>query len=452
MTQHAVELECGSVNLSLSTGSYSLTSYPMKSADVVLSGVKDQSMTVKYNDVKETITIFITGSTPANAQSLLDAIERFQSLAHRRLETKQGDIVYIKVKMISDSAYWKSEVLTLKVTPNADSFTSLPQSKLTVTIDVTRRYYWESTKATVAVTNAITTAPDINNHSDSTHANYASTDATTINGSLPAPAVISIKNNSGTDVVFKTVHLAINTHASPTTFKHDFQGENSIWPTPTVTADATCSNGNRGDLAIVSGSGLAYSWSLSVSNINAFGGQYFRAIARFKDNLINAYLKLSTGIIVSGVYYPTWTGDEVQADSSSNIVDLGMAQIPRANFQSGFNYSAAFGIQYRTTVSTTLKLDFLHMFPADSYKKIEQPTSFSLAQDDYLIDDSKNDETFLQTGVGSLKQNIFESLGNDLYLFPGKVNKVYVLVAEPLHVIGRNFWLSVDYYPRRLTL
>lgn len=452
MTQHAVELECGSVNLSLSTGSYSLTSYPMKSADVVLSGVKDQGMTVKYNDVRETIAVFIIGSTPANAQLLLDSIERFQALAHRRTETKLGEKVYIKVKMISDSNYWKSEVLTLKVTPNADSFTSLPQSKLSITIDITRRYYWESIYSTITTSNIITTPPAINNHSDTTHANYALTNGTTVEGSLPAPVVISVKNNSGTDVVFKTAHLAIATHLPIASFKHDYQGENSIWPTPTVTADATCSNGNRGDLAIVAGSGLAYSWNLSVSNVYGFGGQYFRAIARFKDNLINAYLKLSTGIVISGVYYPTWVGDEVQADSNSNIVDLGMAQIPRANYQAGLNYNAAFGIQYRTTISTTLKLDFLHMYPADSYKKIEQPTSFSLAQDDYLVDDSKNDETFALTNTGTLKQNIFESLGNQLFLYPGKINKIFVLIAEPLHVVSRNFELSVAYYPRRLTL
>ena len=457
---HLVRLNNGVTTVTLTSGVYVLNSYPMRSADINTSSpnsaAQDADITgVVYNDVRETITFFIDASSPSNAQDSLNLVEQFFPLAHRREITDTGNFVYIEVQLTSDSAIWRSEIVTGRVTPSSDAFTSLPQSKIACTLEITRRYFWEVvTPVSLSLSNGggSGTTLNITNYNSGSNYNYGDVSSGSISGSLPAPAVVKVTNKAGSAVEFKNVYMGINAFAGPSGFTHVFEGESADGGNGSAVSDSSCSGGSRYDFSWTGASSKMAYWLPSSTFLNYAAGQRFRVIARFKGGVSsNVFLKVMAGVYDSPLFIPTWTGDEVQGNGEW-LLDLGSIRLPNANYIPGTNYSSGFGITFRTTSTGSLSLDFVALFLADNFRKLEQIPSLLINDGETVEDDSRYHESYYKYASG-LKYNVFEGMGSDLYVWPGKTNRVQVLFDEgPTHTINRPMYLQLQYYPRRLTI
>jgi hypothetical protein len=146
-------------------------------------------------------------------------------------------------------------------------------------------------------------------------AQLVSVGADRVLGSLPAPAKLSIKNNSGGALRATTVYLGNYVYANPTTVDPIFRGEQS--------AGGSAPNTTEDDIAY---------WSLAGDNVtDAFKGQFGRMVVVYSDR------PATTTLMRAAVEYrgPSPLLDLALGDQHLNaaqdfVMDLGALPLPPA--------------------------------------------------------------------------------------------------------------------------
>ncbi len=435
----------GTTTVQLNSGDYAMLSYPLyaPNGDELAAGT-----------VSESIDMLVSGSTGAAVQTNMRAVESLLETARRRQRTSTGPRVYLSMQLDTDAAAWRSEIIDGRLT-GEQSIDQLWRLKVECAILITRRAYWEGAEVELQLStsnqSAATGGRTIYNHDDSGtgHDNWVQIASTQVTGVLPAPVRVSLTNNVGSAQLYTKLWMATNAYSDPANFTHILEAE-AVLSGGTVTADATCSGGNRLDLSLSDGVTATYAWSLPTATLQDAQGRWFRLLARFNDNFGSPTIQ--PRILNSAAAYVIWQGEPVTVSAEyGSIVDLGLIPLPPGGYDASYG-ALALGLYCRGAMLS--ELDYLQLTPTDSYRYVEL-LGASVANNGIIVDDGIEGRAYVT--VSSVNYPIASPRGAPLMLYPGVTQRIFFLHQTlsggfPASPIANTFSVRVYYRPRRVTI
>lgn len=428
----------GTATVSLNAGSYLTTRYQMA--------------TVEERDPKhvtETLEITVSGANLAAIQTNVRAIETLVEAAKRRTANQSGPRVYFTAQWDGEGSSWRAEVTDarLETTDVPDQFR---RAKVDVALIFTRGPF-EGAEVQLSLTNGNgtnnTAGLAIWNHNDADagHDNWVEIDAAEVGGTLPAPVRLQFVNKVNDTQAYRKWWLAVNAYNDPANFTHVIEGESRVTGYGTVTSSATCSSGGYNAHSITTSGQMQ--WDLSAAMVARCAGYPFRLLIRFHGTTAMTYMQAciydSTGLV------ELIAGDFIQSDTYG-VQDLGVLRIPPDYYASGYA-ALRLVLKLWTTGTNLANVDYIQLMPADTTRLMVQRGMAHVLNTENGLDES---EGRAYGGGPTNGQPIYVLKGNPLMLAPGKLQRIYLLVADSTggSDIADNWTLQAWYRPRRWSI
>ena len=407
--------------------------------------------------VVEVIDLVVYGSTTAEMQGRINAIERMFVTAERRNMTGSGPRVFLHIQASGESATWRGEVLAGLLELDKSAMSVFGQAQVKVELEVTRRAYWEDTTLrNLPLTNGngtgATSGLNIVNHDDSGTGddNWVQIAADQVTGVLPAGVQVRLTNDIGATRTYSKIYLALNAFSDPANFTHVLEGESRA-SGGSVVSDAAYSNGQA--LSFTIGSGVTpgtstFVWTLPAATLQDAAGRPFRLLARFAGGIgtTTAYAEVRAANGTSVL----WRGDSVALpDLYGGLLDMGVVPLPPGGYSTAYG---ALTLALTFTGIATRYLDFIQLTPMDAFVLLE--CMAPCAHGEAVMYDSIEDRQYILSGSAEL--GYVTASGGRLLLQPGVINRLIVLQENSTGTnrgeISESFTALVRYRPRRLTI
>ena len=407
--------------------------------------------------VVEVIDLVVYGSTTAEMQGRINAIERMFVTAERRNMTGSGPRVFLHIQASGESATWRGEVLAGLLELDKSAMSVFGQAQVKVELEVTRRAYWEDTTLrNLPLTNGngtgATSGLNIVNHDDSGTGddNWVQIAADQVTGVLPAGVQVRLTNDIGATRTYSKIYLALNAFSDPANFTHVLEGESRA-SGGSVVSDAAYSNGQA--LSFTIGSGVTpgtstFVWTLPAATLQDAAGRPFRLLARFAGGIgtTTAYAEVRAANGTSVL----WRGDSVALpDLYGGLLDMGVVPLPPGGYSTAYG---ALTLALTFTGIATRYLDFIQLTPMDAFVLLE--CMAPCAHGESVMYDSIDDRQYILSGSAEL--GYVTASGGRLLLQPGVINRLIVLQENSTGTnrgeISESFTALVRYRPRRLTI
>jgi len=157
-----------------------------------------------YNNVTESLDLLITGASVSAITTTIRGIESMLDAARQSARTWQGTRVYLEVEHDGDSAAWRSEVLAGQLSYN-EALDQLSRLNVEARLTLTRRPFFEGARTALELSTVADTTPStsertlhITDNATADERNYIHIAATEIEGNLPAPIELQIRNAEAT--------------------------------------------------------------------------------------------------------------------------------------------------------------------------------------------------------------------------------------------------------------
>ena len=436
----------------LTSGACFVTDYALSTPAVDQQAIANmgdgQNLTVPtFANVSESVSLHIADATPTLVRDIVRRIERLLDLARQGSLGSVGDKVYLVIRFDQDTEWWRSQILAAQWV-GSETVERIHKNYTTGTIALTRRYYWE-TEALIPVavssgpTPVATTGYATVYNADDTHAtnrNWWQIDAAQVVGSLPAPALIRIKNTSGADRAATSIFLGNYVFCDPTNVDPIYRAEDASSAFTNVTT-------TESDI---------YKWSLtSTGLVDDFRGQYGRFVAVWTN------LPLATTLVRPAIRYSTIfdlaLGEQSLGDIYKIVQDLGALPIPPSGWSSGMGSGMQLAISGKTATGTdTVALDWLQIFPSGQgrYRALHAPTTLSIISTNEIVDDGPGGVVYIMDVVGgNAKVPLYRPMFDPIHLWPGLTQRLRLLISGGTTMEAGQAWgVSVSYRARRLTL
>jgi len=288
------------------------------------------------------------------------------------------------------------------------------------------------------------------------HDNWVAVDGSTIDGVLPSPCEVRIKNRESTGRSYRA-HIGLNAFSNPATFQHVLEGEDNdyVGGSASAIADVTSSAGKYQPITIPTAEGQVLRWDLSSAFLAACAGGFFRMIARFHS------LPNDDIFIRPKVTFPAGSPDTVVAEcklvqlNATNYVQaLGTMQLPPWLVGSSNLQPVSLTFYGYADVERTLNIDCLFLLPMDGHQ-ILQPKGYGFSEDVSLISNGILDEVWTEGWDVDGKAGHYVAYGPNLSVYPGRDHRFYFLIKGgtwDVLDIARRHQIYINYRPRRLTL
>lgn len=452
----AITLRVGDTSaqdISLTSSGVAVMDYPMAAPDVDQASIQNlgdgNSLSIPtWANVTESIDLHISAATATLVATKVRAIESLLTLARQGTLGWLDDRLYLLIQFDNDSEAWRSQILAAKLELE-EGTNQIWRNYVKATLIITRRYYWETEalqdlEATSGTTTTPTTGYVTVYNSDDTHAtqrNWWQIAAAQVEGSIPAPATISIKNNSGGARAASTFYLGNYVFCDPTNVDPIFRQEDATGTDTSVDTSDT---------------DIAY-WSLSDGNLtDAFRGQFGRILVVWSSlpdpaTLVRASLQYRGPSPVVDLAL----GEQVLSPSAHYVVDLGALPIPpgRAWADMGANlYLTLKGIA--ATGTDTVSTDWMQVFPtgAGRFRMIKSAYNLSLTDQNMLVDDGAADGVYLYVDSSGAHLPLYQPFFDPIHLWPGKTQRLRFIVSGNTSFEAGNVWqVKTQMRPRRLS-
>lgn len=411
----------------------------------------------RYENVTESVDLFLKAASVAALQALVQSIEAMLQKAHRRQRLRVGERVFLQLQLDGEAQSWRSEILTGRLVVVEDGLELWPNRALTAQLIVQRRPFWEGAEVELQLStstlSAATGGRTIYNHDDSGsgHDNWVQIASSQVGGVLPAPVRLEMRNTAGATVYVNGVHLAVDAFGDPA-FGHVVEGE-SRSSGGTVTADGNSSGGSYNSLSIPGAAEMVF--SLAASLVQNSGGRYWRLLARLPLVSGNVYL---TPILRNSAGREVWRGAEVLVTylvTDLGIKDWGAVPLPPVDLgATAGGLQLVLSVRYTGAGTGNLQLDFVQLTPTEYVRRLRLGGT-TLAANDVVVDDGIEDRCWCE--LSSVRQPAGAVEGAPLMVWPGRTQRLFVLFDEvnggPVEsVIGRTLSVRAYYRPRRLTV
>lgn len=442
-----------SQDIALTSSGVAVLNYPLTAPDVDQQPIQNlgdgNSLSIPtWSNVTESLDLHISDTTAVLVADKVRAIERLLTLARAGTVGWLDERLYLRVQFDNDTEAWRSQILAAKLELE-EGTNQIWKKYVRATLVITRRYYWEteaiqSVAMTSGPTSTATTGYVTAYNADDAHAtnrNWFQMAADQIIGSIPAPARIYLKNNSGATRAAGTIYLGNYVFCDPTGVDPIFRQ-----------SDATSTDSSVG----TSDTDIAY-WSLSGGNLTeAFRGQFGRILVVWDSRpdattLVRAVLQYRAPIPQVDLAL----GEQVLSPAAEYVTDLGALPIPpgRAWADTGTNlYLTLRGLAASGT--DTVTTDWVQVMPAGQgrYRVLKGVfSSLSLDNGNEIIDDGPEGSVYLHTSGGDALP-LYQPFFDPIYLWPNRLQRLRLIVSGNTSFEADQPWqVKVEYKPRRLS-
>lgn len=392
--------------------------------------------TPSWTNATESLDLLITKSSTALIQAEVQKIEGLLDKARQSALTWRGARVYIQVKHDGDSDTWRSEILAGKL-EFGDVLSDMALGRAEARLVYTRRHYFEGSRTALQLSTEADTTPTTNEVTlhltdDATagQRNYINIAAAQVTGVLPAPVELQIRNAEATAKDWRGFHLGNFVHMDPATVD------------PILT-------GGTGTGWTIDAEQEVRRWSLSDGQLDDFAGQFCRVLAVI-SNTPAGYLRAVMMASIGGLRLAVYKAPSQVYVDGGGIWDLGVVPIPPG----GYTQKATgliLAIYGQKSGGGTLSVDYVHIMPAGYglYRYVAQP-GFAIPNTVAMVDDGPEGRVYARTVATGDEYPILRPYGEPLHLWPGKVNRLRVMVAGSTK--GDAVEAQAWYRPRRLTI
>lgn len=437
---HSLSLTNGTTTVTLTAGDYLLQRYtpeaPVMNFDALSVADFDA-----FDDVTEVIDVYVSNASKTTVQSDVRAIERLLSEAQLKRISGFGDDVYLQIQIDGESGTWETEIFGGSVVLDRDTLKEWANSKAEISIEITRRYYWENTSATTATTTTAAGSGGTIYNSDDTSGTQQNWIQFTgpATGSIPSPLKVAITNASGTALDTRKFYIANNVFNDPANF--------SAW---LKAADLDVGTATQSGSASDHGT-IRYAWDLSTAQLADCKGHYFRILACFNDISTGTYVKARVFGSIGGIRTEMLDNGEVYTRDvgGQELLDLGAVPIPPGGKNSAGS-SVAIVLSIRASNTWTANLSHVQLTPTTSFRLIEK-IGFQSPSGGIITDNGIDGTAY--TGSDSSRQPIVIQRHKPVYAWPARTNRLYILFNEiESYVSGRQSTVAVSWKERRLTI
>lgn len=411
--------------------------------------------------VTETLEVLLKG-TSAEVISAVNTIEDILIKAQRQAKSVTDTSAYIEYQANSNTTVYRSRILDGRVEWSTEpALRRLPatgDTTVKVYIFITRVGYWEGSETELPLSNtsasgvAATGGRTIYNYDGTTtgHDNWVKIDSASIVGRIPAPIKVKLTNTTGSTQSYKHLHIGVNA-LSDSSLSHQIEGETAyVLSDGASTASGSASNGNIWRVTNVGTTLRRISFTFDYALMQKTQGRYFRILGRFLASGSGVYAKVTvrsgsdTGALLA-------EGNEVLLSGAYDIKDLGTVPLPAG----GYNPASEdiwFVIELRAATTQTVDLDFLQLYPTESYRYITQRGELMLAND--MIYDNQIDypiQTYAEDVAHNRRRMLYSCMGRT-YVFPSRDNRIYVLYDGATVVHTNTFSIRAWYRPRVISV
>lgn len=402
-----------------------------------------------WSNVTESLELHISGASAAAVATLVQSIENLLNLARQGTRGYLDSKVYLLARNDSDSEDWRSQILAGELSLNAPTDT-LPRKFVRATLQITRRYYFETAAVkSIAMTSGDTTTPTtgyvtVYNDDDThaTHRNWFQIAADQIDGSIPTPLRIYLKNNSGGARSARAIYFGNYVFANPTSVDPIFRA-----------ADAT------GSLTTWAGTdeNEVYWWDVSGNLTDSFRRQFGRLLAMFvnkpdPDTLVYLALQYRAPAPVIDLAL----GEQVLT-GTNYVLDLGSVPLPTGGQWDTIDdvYLTIKAIA-ADSGGDTVTVDWVQVMPSGAgfYRVIRAIVdSLSINDQNELIDDGIEGATYLHVTSGDTALPLYRPFYEPIYAWPGRINRLRYIVQGNTSVEAGQVWQAkAECRYRRLTV
>jgi hypothetical protein len=452
---HTLNIVHGSTTVSLTSSGVVFCDY------VPTAGRRSQET------VTEQIKLVFTGAI-TTIQATIRSVERAFGVAERRYDTGRGDRCYLVFQPDGAAAAYRAEIVRPEpetsagdvVLPDGLVAYQLGGQNVLVTIDFTRKNYWEaSTETELELSNpggSGTGGQTVYNFYDTglgAIQDYVNIAAAQIGGDLPAACRIEITNTDAGDAL-ETVWIGQNVLSDPANLTYYL--EISASDTGVNAADATCSAGFKRSYDITTTEAKVTGWTITSANLVDFNGGYFKTMIRFATGANAADVKWRIKILYSGTVI--WEGGQIQFDDTYAAIarcvrELDTVQLPPYVPENSAPTDLTFELwgQAATGSTETVLIDCLVLLALDGYRRLRSLEG--IVQNAVLIDDGVTG-TYYQE-VSSKQVRDISTVGDQIMLWPNEVNRLYFKLHSITANTGeddRTASVKIYYRPRRITL
>lgn len=380
-----------------------------------------------WSNVTESIELHISASTAALVSDKIQAIENLLNIARQGTVGWLDDRLYLRLQYDHDTLAWRSQILAAKLEIPGGS-NQIWKKYVRATLIITRRYYFETEalqdlEATSGTTTTATTGFVTVYNNDDVHAtqrNWWQVAADQVQGSIPAPATISLKNNSGDSLFASTIYIGNYVFCNPTT----------VDPI-SIQAGATGTDSS----VDTTETDIAY-WSLSTGNVtDSFRGQMGRIIVVWDER------PAATTLVRAAFQYrgpspvvDLALGEQVLNPAADYVVDYGPLPIPpgRAWADMGTNlYIALKGLAASGT--DTVTTDWMQIFPSGFGRFRMLKGIFGglgIANQNMMVDDGSTESVYVHVDSSGAHLPLYQPFFSPIYLWPNRVNRMRFIASS----------------------
>lgn len=439
---HVFSLTNGVSTVTLTSSPYIVEKYDMKAAMADALG--------NFKSVVERIELTVVGSSQSDAQTQMTTLERMVNEIQFRKVRPNEQKMYIQAQLMSDTQVWRSEILDASITVRESGLSSWPSAYIPCTLTIERKFFWEGAEAYLTIANnggSTANGLTVSNYAGSGYGNHMLTGVNDVKGTLPAPCRLEILNATGGSQNFRRFWAWNNAYSSPATMTYNVEAE----ATTSTTSDVAGTYSGGFYTSFTVNTTFQLKFSLATAQLTAAGGRDFRILGVFPTiGGAGAWVKIH-------LYLPSGSGDPLYATNevyiSSNgyyIKDLGVISLPPGGYSATWD-TLVVSFEFRSTSSVSIGMDFFMIAATDSFVQVEQP-AYLLDINDIVMIDSMSDQAYVRNAANAKDWAMLVKLDKELLLFPGKTNKIHILVDGLGYSIGWQFTCKLAYRPRRLTV
>lgn len=408
-------------------------------------------------NVVESCRISAVEDTGDNLRTTLQSVEALFEAAIEYQNRRGASRVYVEFAAEDDDDVYRSEILYGTMEPGLDTLSLWADAAVEATLTWKRRFYWEGPEAELSLDNTHgsgTGGVTVYNHYDAVHENFVDITGTDVEGVLLAPVRLEIENTYNDSARLYNVFVGHNVYADPSDLDTILEGQDADSPAGAGTGDADCSGGKyKATSTLAAAQANVMEWDLSSSLLGHCNGRWFRLLMRLKDKDTTSGTDIQPKILFAVT--PVSEGEEVRLNSSHELQDLGVVQLPP--WLQGMDadlYSVTLALYGRRASATgSLDVDFVQLTPMDGYRVLK-PRGYGCSFGIRLVDDAIGGWLWTDGWSGDQRTGHYYGEGQPLQLVPGKNQRLYFLMTNSSSgcEIVRTASVRVYYRPRRVAM
>lgn len=287
--------------------------------------------------------------------------------------------------------------------------------------------------------------------------NYVEIPAAQVATVIDAPIRLEITNAQGEGLTYKDLHAGTSHMADIANMVWFFEGESATTgggaSASVDTESALCSGGFYNALSWVDDTEKEIAtWDLTAAMLAACRGGNIRVLLRLQGGTIAATLQFKMSIKLSTT--TLWSSPLITCKANDYKQDLGIIQLPPQLFGQTAPKALTLALTTKKAGGGTINLDFLEMFPQDTFRALRSLNYEVADGDDIFVDELNNPPQAYGVDSGAKKYPIWIKRGIPLKVKNNTKQRIYIVFDEQNYnwIIKNKSTIKVYYRPRRLSL